>query len=283
MTSATASVLKRLWSNMGWGKLLVNLGSILLAGGAVIALQYPLLDRQLTGQTPESDRRAEQQEATQLALLQRLPPSGLGFNNLIACYAFMKFLPYFGDDIARVQHGLGYGLTADYFRVIITRDPRFLTAYFYMSTSLSMFAGKPREAIALYEYGEQVLDPRQQRFAHNILRHKANDQLLFLADVEGARQSLLKQVEWVKSATFKPEDTPPPQLVIDYTLELARLLATKKPEDYRTVQIQFWQIVLDNASDIKTVERVAQEIHQLGYQITVRKIDNIDRLVIVPK
>jgi hypothetical protein len=276
---------------MGWQKLLVNLGTIITAGAVAISLQMPLLSRRTSGQTPEGDRQAERQEAARLAVLRQLPPRGFGYNNLIASYGFLQFLQYFGDDVARSQHRLGYALSGEYFRTIVPRDPRFIQAYLYMSASMSLFAGQAKQAVELYRYGTDTVSPLIQPTAYTIWRRKATDQLLFLADAAGARQSLLKAAEWANLATFDDNDLPETQIVPNSNppmrqVALSSLRTAEWLEgnrDLRNAQISAWQTVLNNATDRKTIDRIATEIDKLGLTIELRGTEGNEQLVIVPK
>jgi len=204
-----------------------------------------------------------------LKLVKQLPPRGFGFNNLIANFAFLQFLQYFGDDIARNNFQTGYSLSPLYFANIIDRDPRFLSSYIYMSASVSMFAGAPSKAIEIYSKGLKSLDPDRQPSAYIVWRYKATDQLLFLGDAKGARESYLKAAEWADKASLSDE-----KLVEAHKIsaELSRQSAQwlEGDRDLTKAQIGAWSLVLQNATDKKTVQIIAQELDKLNLKIEIK-------------
>ncbi|NJK33832.1 MAG: hypothetical protein HC919_02175 [Oscillatoriales cyanobacterium SM2_2_1] len=241
-----------------------------MAGGATLALQYPRLTLRLTGQTLEGDRQAVSQEAARLNLIEQLPPRGLGYNNMLANYAFLQFLQYFGDDVARVQHRTGYGLSARYFDVVITRDPRFDYSYIYLSTSVSMYAAEPSRAIALYGQGLKSLDPTKQPYAYTVWRRKAVDQLLFLGDAAGARQSYLMAADWADRATFGRNALPETEFVPGTQERFVSRLSRQSAEwlrdgrDLRQAQIAAWTLVVTSVVDQQSLKRAIAELDRLG-------------------
>jgi hypothetical protein len=276
---------------MAGKNLLFNLGAVVLTGVMALALQYPQLDRRISGQTPEGDRRDTENTAVRLSLLKQLPPSGLGFNNLIASHTFLQFLQYFGDDVARDQHGTGYGLSPGFFEVIIRRDPRFIQAYAYMSASVTIFAGKASKSVELFSIGTQVVDPRLQPYAYRLWRGKATDQLLFLGSAEEARQSYLKAAEAVAIASFTEQDVidfpelqfvpntnPPMRLAEVVSRQSAKWL--EGGQDLTSAQLSAWGSVLSNAKDEKTLKVVLQELDKIGFRV---EVDDRGNPRIVPK
>jgi hypothetical protein len=261
---------------MRWRSLAINLGAIALSAAIALSLQFPRLNQRISGQTEADTQKAVREEASRLNVIKQLPPRGFGFNNMIANFAFLQFLQYFGDDIARNQFKTGYGLSPRYFENIIARDPRFTSAYIYLSSSVSMFAGVPSEAVALYAKGLQFLDPLIQPESYLIWRYKAIDQLLFLGDAKGARQSYLKAADWAATAkTVKPEAVA--KLAVQLSQESAQWLEEER--DLSKAQIAAWSMVLQNAVDQKTVAIVARELDRIGMKIEIK--DNAP--VIVPK
>jgi len=219
--------------------------------------------------TQEETRKAVRDEEARLKLVKQLPPRGFGFNNLIANFAFLQFLQYFGDDIARNNFQTGYSLSPLYFANIIDRDPRFLSSYIYMSASVSMFAGAPSKAIEIYSKGLKSLDPDRQPSAYIVWRYKATDQLLFLGDAKGARESYLKAAEWADKASLSDE-----KLVEAHKIsaELSRQSAQwlEGDRDLTKAQIGAWSLVLQNATDKKTVQIIAQELDKLNLKIEIK-------------
>ena len=251
---------------MRFRNLAINLGAIAVLGAITLSLQFPKLNQRLSGQTIEETRKAVRDEEARLKLVKQLPPRGFGFNNLIANFAFLQFLQYFGDDISRNEFQTGYSLSPLYFANIIDRDPRFLSSYIYMSASVSMFAGAPSKAIDIYSKGLKSLDPDRQPNAYTIWRYKATDQLLFLGDAKGARESYLKASEWADKASLSDEElVETHKISADLSRQSAQWL--KEARDLTKAQIGAWSLVLQNATDKKTVQIIAQELDKLNLKI----------------
>jgi tetratricopeptide (TPR) repeat protein len=254
---------------MRFRNLAINLGAIAVLGAITLSLQFPKLNQRLSGQTIEETRKAVRDEEARLKLVKQLPPRGFGFNNLIANFAFLQFLQYFGDDISRNEFQTGYSLSPLYFANIIDRDPRFLSSYIYMSASVSMFAGIPSKAIDIYSKGLKSLDPDRQPNAYTIWRYKATDQLLFLGDAKGARESYLKAAEWADKAILSDEElVETHKISADLSRQSAQWL--KEARDLTKAQIGAWSLVLQNATDKKTVQIIAQELDKLNLKIEIK-------------
>lgn len=244
---------------------LINFGAIILFGSVAIALQFPRLSQKLAGQTAESDRLLAIQEESKLQATALLPKKGFGFNNLIADWTFLAFLQYFGDDIARVQNKTGYSLSPKYFQVIVARDPRFLTSYVYLSTSVSIFAGQPRQTVKLIADGAKSLVPEIQPFSYQVWRRKGIDELLFLGESLAASQSFLTAAAWADRAKFQanaPEET---KTVAKISRETAAFLQTNP--NSKAVRINGWFTVLASAVDRKTQEIAVAELAQLDINV----------------
>ncbi|NKB18791.1 MAG: hypothetical protein HC770_13540, partial [Pseudanabaena sp. CRU_2_10] len=155
---------------------------------------------------PEADRQQVEQEKTRLRLLKQIPASGFGLNNIISDLTFLSFLQYFGDDKARVDSKTGYGISPNYFEVIVDRDPRFLYSYIFLSTSSSIYAGQPGRATELMGKAVKFLSPEQMPYAYTVWRRKGVDELLFLGDVKASLASHLKGAEWAERAKIKGPD-----------------------------------------------------------------------------
>ena len=254
---------------MRFRNLAINLGAIAIFGVITLSLQFPKLNQRLGGQTIEETRKAVRDEEARLKLVKQLPPRGFGFNNLIANFAFLQFLQYFGDDVARNDFQTGYTLSPLYFDNIIDRDPRFTRSYIYMSASVSLFAGVPSKAIEIYNKGLKFLNPDQQPLAYTVWRYKATDQLLFLGDAKGARESYLRSAEWADKASLSEKTLiEDPKVSAELSRQSAQWLEGDR--DLTKAQIGAWTLVLQNATDKKTVQIVAQELDKLGMKIEIR-------------
>jgi hypothetical protein len=234
-----------------------------------LSLQFPRLNQRIGGQNLEETRKAVREETARLQLLKQLPASGFGYNNMIANFTFLQFLQYFGDDVARNDFQTGYSLSPRYFDNIITRDPRFVSTYIYLSSSVSMFAAVPEQAIAIYSKGVKSLNPDIQPESYLVWRYKATDQLLFAGDAKGARDSYLMAAEWAeRAARTGKELTDNPKQVAESSRQSAQWLSEDR--DLSKAQIAAWSMVLKNAVDKKTVAIVAKQLDRLGMKIDIR-------------
>ncbi len=253
---------------MKFRNLIINLGAIALFAAIALSLQFPKLNQRLSGQTLEDTRKGVREEEARLKLIKQLPSRGLGFNNMMANFMFLQFLQYFGDDVSRNTFQTGYSLSPRYFENIIDRDPRFFSSYLYISSSVSMFAGSPSEAIAIYTKGLRSLSPDKQASAYVVWRYKAIDQILFLGDAKGARESYLQAAAWAEQAKLTGKELETTLFAAQASRQSAEWLATDR--DLSKAQIAAWSMVLRNAVDKKTVQIVAQELDKLGMKIEIK-------------
>jgi hypothetical protein len=243
-------------------ELAINIGAIAIAIGVVVALQIPKIAAERQEQTPESDQKLVRQEQARLNFLQKLPRSGFGYNNLIADLTFLNFLQYFGDDVAREDHKTGYGLSPEYFEVILKRDPRFIDAYTFASISVSVYAAQPEKAVALYEQGLPHMKPENQPYAYIGWRRKAIDELLFLNKPQAAIKSYLTAADWADRATFGENALPETQYVAERSRQTAAFLQANP--DSKPARIAAWSEVLATAVDQKSFEIAVTELNKLG-------------------
>ena len=203
--------------------------------------------------TTEEYQQETVQTQSSLALIQKMPT--FGYDNLVADWTFLNFLQYFGDRKARLQ--TDYQLSPTFFEIIVDRDPRFLDAYFYLSTSISLFAAQPQKAVDLIQTGMASMSPQTEPQAYYVLRSKGTDQLLFLGDTQAASQSFLKAADWI-TVSGDPDG---PELAKDarQTAQFIRQYPNSK-----RVQIFGWINILTSAVDEQTRDRAKQEIQDLG-------------------
>lgn len=232
-------------------QLLLNVAIAGAALAGVISLQWTQLNR--VGQKAINPKQAEQQEALRLQMLKRLPT--FGFDNLIADWAFLNFLQYFGDDEARAE--TGYSLSADYFDLITLRDPRFAEVYPYLSTSVSFYLGQPKLAVQYMNRGTNVLSPKLNSTAFLVWRFKGLDQLLLIGDIPAAIRSHEKAAEWAEGTPYNP------------LAELYRNTAEFLKQDPDSIEVRFrsWAEVYLQGIDKRVQQRAEQEINKLGGQI----------------
>ena len=208
----------------------------------------------------ENPQQAEQQETLRLDLLQKTPT--FGFDNMIANWAFLNFLQYYGDDEARKQ--TGYSLSPQYFDLITQRDPRFVDSYLFLSGTLSYQLGEPTRSLEYLKRGTDALSPQNHPRAFTVWRYAALDQLLLLGDTPSAIHSLEMASKWAN-------EVPDYREAGSIFQETANFLKTDP--DSRLVRFQAWGSVYQQAeamNDRQTQTRAKQEILNLG---GVEKVD----------
>lgn len=234
-------------------------GMALLCGGAIALLQIPQLKQLKADQnlaTPEKVEREVAAEKAKLKLLQQMP--GFGFDNLIANWTMVQFLIYFGDDPARAK--TGYSLSPEYFEVIVDRDPRFRNAYFFLSTSVSLYAAMPERSVAMMDKGLKLLEPKVPPKSYYIWRYKAIDELLFLGDGKAAKKSFEMAADWASNYA-----DPESKAVAASSRQTAQFLASNP--DSKRAQFSGWTMVLNNALDDRTRQIAINRIRALGGRI----------------
>lgn len=250
-----------------WQQLLIT-GLLILAGIAAVGwLQWLQLGKlQASSQTASAEQilRDVEAEKVRLALLQQAPT--FGFDNLIADWTFLSFLQYFGDEPARQK--TDYSLSPNFFDVILKRDPYFLQAYTFLSTSASLYAGLPERSTSIMKTALQSLKPNVPPDAYIAWRQLGIDQLLFLGDSEAARQSFLTAAQWAAQSSF-----PGSQEVARSSQQTADFLASNP--NSKTAQVAAWVMVLSNAPDERTRKTAIQKIEALGGKV----IENPDGTV----
>jgi hypothetical protein len=224
-------------------------------------LQLPQLNRLSNRSATISEAELNSQvesEQVQLNLLREAPK--FGFNNLIADWTFLRFLQYFGDTPARNQ--IGYDLSPNFFEVILDSDPYFRDAYLFLSTSTTLYAGRPDRTIEIMNEHVSQLSPNVPDKAYFVWRYKGTDELLFLGDSQAAQQSFETAAEWA-SVYSDPES----QAAAQVSQQTAQYLA-ENPES-KLAQIAAWVMVLGNAFDEETQRYAISQIEALGGNVSV--------------
>jgi len=228
----------------------------------VIAIQRAQLNR--PSLWVSNPKQAEQEEKLRLQLLKRSPT--FGFDNLMADWAFLNFLQYYGDNPARAQ--TGYTLSADFFDVITQRDPRFVESYLFLSGSVSYQSGNPDLAIQFMKRGTDALSPQINPKSFLVWRFKGLDQLLLVGDVPGAIYSHEMAAKWAK-------DTPDNDLVglFQATADFLRRDPNSAPIRFQSWISVYYQALA--ANDKQTQERAKREIVAMGGQVQTKdgKVD----------
>jgi len=233
--------------------------ALLLMVGGVIGLQHWRWQTRFAAEGMALSEQAQseaQQAASQVEILKNIP--SLGFRNLIADWAFLQFLQYFGNREHRQI--TGYKLTEDYFEVIIERDPYAYDPYIFLSTSLTLYAAQPERAVELQEQGLQSLTPQLPPESFYIWRQKGIDEMLFLGDYEAAQRSHEIAAEWAEQSA-----DPRGEAAAQSFRKTAEFLRTD-PENAQ-MQANAWLQVAASARDRQTRQIAINAIESLGYEL----------------
>ena len=238
-----------------------GLAALVLTCGVAIAFLQQSRLRNIQGDetlTVESLAREAAAEKNGLEVWKRMP--AFGFDNLVGDWAFLRFLQYFGDTKAR---DLGdYRMSADFFDIVIERDPWFTESYFYLSGSSSLFAGTPERTVELLDKGLSQMTPLEPDGSQFLWRMKAIDEHLFLGDVDSAIKSYLKAAEW---AGYHDDSMSRDTML--RSKESAAFLI-QDPRSLRA-QVTAWATLLSNARDNVTRQRALAELEALGVEYRV--------------
>lgn len=200
----------------------------------------------------------DEQQRMQFSILESTPD--FGFSNLVADWTFLNFLQYFGDTSARAI--AGYQLSPNFFNTIVKKDPLFIESYLYLTTSVSIHAGRPEEAIQQMSTGLEAMSPTLPATSYLVWRYKGIDELLFLGDGEAAQQSFLNAALWA-------EKSPDPNAgsVAEVSRRTADFLEDNSAST--SAQISSWAQVLVRAVDEYTIRLATERIEALGGEIVV--------------
>jgi hypothetical protein len=240
--------------------LFVQVGCILGAFAVVVYLQTPQLAslKQRKSLTKAVLGQQEAQLKAQLSIAKTLPT--FGFDNLVADWHFIDFIQYFGDTEVRAK--AGYGASMEYFEAMLDRDPRFLYAYFYLSSTGSLYAGQPEKSVSLMNSGLKSLSPKVPDRGYYIWRLKAVDELLFLGKIPDARNSMLTAANWARQSS-----TTEGQNVARLSQGTAAYLA-RNPNS-KQAQFDAWNMVLGAAVDDFVIKRAIVGIRSTGGKVTI--------------
>ena len=236
-------------------------GSIVGIFTAIVYLQahqLATLKHQRKSETKAVLQREEARAKAHLAIAKTLPT--FGFDNLVADWHFIDFIQYFGD--TDIRQKAGYKSAMEQFEAILERDPRFLSAYFYLSSTGSLYAGEPERSVELMNRGLKSLSPQVPDRSYYIWRLKAVDELLFLGRVADARNSMLNAAKWARQ-----HPDPEAQNVARLSQSTADYLA-RNPKS-KHAQFDSWNMVLGAAVDDFVIKRAIAEIRAMGGKVTV--------------
>jgi hypothetical protein len=238
------------------------------------SMQFPRLQKLLNSReyiALEALEKELEQEKLRLNILKQIP--SFGYDNLVANWAYLSFLQYFGDD--EVRERTGYSLSPEYFEVVLKRDPRFLAAYLSLSSSTSIYAAMPERSIAIMEQGLKSLSPKVPEKSYYIWRYKGIDELLFLGNSQAAQKSFETAANW--ASQYQDEES---QLVAFTSQKTAEFLSRNPDSKY--AQIATWSMVLSNPVDDKTRKRAINAIEKLGGQVIINQ-DGTSSIKLPPK
>jgi hypothetical protein len=205
-----------------------------------------------------------EQTRLQLKTWEKLAP--YSFRNLTASWSFLQFMQHFGDTPARNQ--TGYALTPEFFQFIVNRDPRFLEAYFYLSPANTLYAGRPELSVQLIGRGLGSFSPKIHPDSYYLWFYKAADQILFLGDTPGAKQSYEMAARWASQV-----NTPHSLAMAASARDTTKFLA-RNPNSKRA-RANAWAILLTNAVDAQTQMLAARQIKALGGQVYIEQRGNM--------
>jgi hypothetical protein len=252
-------------------KALVNVGIGLATFAGVVGLQ---VQRQnfLTTQQDNNRFLWQQQEAvtqTQLRLWRDMP--GFGFDNMVANFWLIQFNIYLGDDEAR--NALGYGLTPDFFEVILGHDPQFIRAYLILSTIGSLYAGEPEQSIRIAARAMTRLNRRVPDSYFPWL-YRGTDEMLFLGDGTAALASFQTAVDWAK-----PWHTPESKAVVQRADSL--ITSLREDPDSRVAKVIGWLSIFSYATTPRVQAIAAQKIIEAGGR--VERLPDGRRVIVLPR
>jgi hypothetical protein len=257
--------------NINWVKPLSQSGftalAIISCTVSIVGIQHwRLQGLNKTVQAKNLYAQEERQQELSLALQQRLSKNS--FSNLIADWAFLQFLQYFGDDDARKV--TNYSLNPEFLSSVVIHDPRFVDAYLFMSPTITLYSGRPDRAVDLMGKGLDSLSPKVKD-AYYIWLYRATDQLLFLGDSSAARRSYLVAADWARQENPK---TPEGIKVAESAQSTASFLQ-HSPQS-KSVQISAWLMLLSNTKNDERVQQyVVRRLQALGVKVKISETGDI--------
>lgn len=246
-----------LFSNQ-WAKLATTFLLVIGCGGTVAQLQQAKVEEFTKEKTEETYQKQEQQASLNLSIFSNVP--SFGFDNLLADWIYLRFIQYMGDGEARDI--TGYSLNPRYFQAVVERDPRFLSAYFYLSPATTLFAASPDTSVQLLKKGTEAVSPKKFPRAYYLWLYKAIDEMLFLGDVEEAIHSYEIAAQWASL-----QDTEEAQRRAKSARQTAQFL--KDNPLSKEARVSAWGSILSRATDKRTRELAVQKIQQLGGEVII--------------
>jgi hypothetical protein len=250
--------------------LLKTLGLVAVIGGLMVAM-VEMQQEKVKTLTKEkllerNYRQESRRENAQVELLKNIP--SFGFDNMLANWAMLQFIQYYGDGDARRE--TGYGLSPDFMEIVTKNDPKFVRAYLMMSVASSVNAGKPERTIEIMNKGLAKLSP-DINDAYFVWLYKGVDELLFLGDIPAAKKSYQMAADWAKIAGN--------EFIEKSARGTVKFLETNP--DSRAPRVGAWMLVWINSQDEETRRLAKENIEKLGGKLVV--VNNNQVMAIPPK
>jgi hypothetical protein len=250
--------------------LLKTLGLVAVIGGLMVAMVEMQQEKVKTLTKEKLLERNYSQESrlenAQVELLKNIP--SFGFDNMLANWAMLQFIQYYGDGDARRE--TGYGLSPDFMEIVTKNDPKFVRAYLMMSVASSVNAGKPERTIEIMNKGLAKLSP-DINDAYFVWLYKGVDELLFLGDIPAAKKSYQMAADWAKIAGN--------EFIEKSARGTVKFLETNP--DSRAPRVGAWMLVWINSQDEETRKLAKENIEKLGGKLVV--VNNNQVMAIPPK
>jgi hypothetical protein len=250
--------------------LLKTLGLVAVIGGLMVAMVEMQQEKVKTLTKEKLLERNYSQESrlenAQVELLKNMP--AFGFNNMLANWAMLQFIQYYGDGDTRKE--TGYGLSPDFMEIVTKNDPKFVRAYLMMSVASSVNAGKPERTIEIMNKGLAKLSP-DVTDAYFLWLYKGVDELLFLGDIPAAKKSYQMAADWAKIAGN--------EFIEKSARGTVKFLETNP--DSRAPRVGAWMLVWISSQDEETRRLAKENIEKLGGKLVV--VNNNQVMAIPPK
>lgn len=231
---------------------------ILFCSLSLIKLQQKQLSQNVLTQDKNTYLKQEKYLQAAIKMQQKMP--AFGFDNLFADWTYLQFIQYFGDTEAREI--TGYSVVTNYFENIVDRDPNFVQAHLAMSSANSLFAAQPEKTVVLLNKALETVTPTIPNYPFFLWTYKATDEILFLGDLEAAKNSYEMAAKW---AGLRQDDLGN-EMAKRYQAT-ANFLATDP--DPTSAQIGAWMTALSGTRDRKTQDYILNKLKGLGAEINI--------------
>jgi len=241
--------------------------SLIISTVGIINLQKNNLNTKFNAKKQFSYLQEEKTLQTSIRIQKQLPT--FGFSNLIADWNYLQFIQYFGDVQAREV--TGYPLVTEYFEVAVDLDPYFTQAFLSFSSANSLFAAQPKKTVKLINRVLDSTSPDLPGYPFLLWTYKATDEILFLGNLEAAKNSFEKAAEW---ASMRDDDIG--REMSKRYLATANFLASN-PNSV-DARIGAWTNILSQAQDLKTQKHAIGELKKLGAEVSITEEGKINIL-----